>query len=216
MNTVKSMLPAAPDPLHTTFLSMVPRIERHARVYFRNVKDPNRKADCVQETVALCWKWLLRLNERGKDATQFVSTLATFAAKAVRCGRRLRGQESAKDVLSEAAQRNHSFSVGKLPDLSTLNTNLLMEALADNTQTPPPEAAAFRIDFPCWRRTHARRNRRLIDSMLLGERTQQLARHFQLSPARISQLRRLFHDDWSVFCADRCEALTAAMQSRTA
>jgi len=216
MNTVTSMLPVAPDPLHVSFLAMLPRIERHACVYFRNVKDPGHKADCVQETIALSWRWLLRLHERGKDATQFVSTLATFVARAVRSGRRLCGQEKAKDVLSPAAQRRHGFMVSKLPDFSTLNTNPLMEALADNTQTPPPEGAAFRIDFPAWRKTHVRRQRRLIDRMLQGERTQTLARQFRLSPARISQLRRYFHDDWSAFCADRDEALAAALQSRTA
>ncbi|MBL8792790.1 MAG: hypothetical protein JNM56_02690 [Planctomycetia bacterium] len=200
---------AASDPLHGTFLTMLPRIERHARVYFRNVKDSNRKADYIQETIALSWKWLRRLHARGKDATQFVSTLATFAARAVRSGRRLCGQEKAKDVLSPRAQQRHGFAVGKLPDFATLNGNPLEEALQDNTRTPPPEAAAFRIDFPAWRRTHTRRNRRIIDRMAQGERTQVLARQFDLSPARVSQLRRHFHDDWNIFCADCAELPTA-------
>lgn len=171
MNTVKRALPAVPVRLQTTFRGMLPRIERHARVYFRNVKDTNRKADYIQETIALSWKWLLRLDDHGKGATQFVSTLATFAARAVRSGRRLCGQEKAQDVLSPRAQQRHGFAVGKLPDFATLHGNPLEEALQDNTRSPVPEAAAFRIDFPAWRRTHSRRNRRLLDRMAQGSRT---------------------------------------------
>jgi hypothetical protein len=48
-----------------------------------------------------------------------VSTLATVAARAVRSGRRVCGQERAKDELSALAQQRHGFVVEKLPDCST-------------------------------------------------------------------------------------------------
>jgi hypothetical protein len=48
---------------------MLPRIELHGRIYFRHVRCPHRRADCVAVMVALCWKWFLRLVERGKDPT---------------------------------------------------------------------------------------------------------------------------------------------------
>jgi len=134
----------------------------------------------------------------------------------VRSGRRLCGQEKANDILSSRAQSRHGFSVGKLPDFATLNGNPLEEALQDNTQTPPPEAAAFRIDFPTWRRSHTRRNRRLIDRMAQGERTQILAHQFHLSPARISQLRWHFHDDWDRYCTDYTESATRSSHVRSA
>ena len=47
-----------------------------------------RREEVIQEMVALCWKWFVRLAERGRDATRFPSALATYAAKAVRSGRR--------------------------------------------------------------------------------------------------------------------------------
>jgi hypothetical protein len=207
---------ARPSVLHQGFLQLLPRLQLHGRIYFRHLKCHQQKQDALAEMTALAWKWYVRLVERGKDPASFPAMLATFAAKAVRCGRRLCGQEKAKDLLSPVAQRRHGFSVGKPPDVSTLNGNPLEEALGDNTKTPPPEAAAFRIDFPAWRKTQARRNRRLIDAMILGERTQTLAHRFHLSPARISQLRRHFHNDWSVFCADHRGAQAALGQSRTA
>src|SRR4051812_47981090 len=97
--------------LHTRFLSIVPRIVIHGRVYFRHVRCPARREDAVAEMVALRWKWYVRLAEQGKDPNQFVSKLAEFAARAVNCGRRLTGMEPAKDVLSTVAQKRHGFLV---------------------------------------------------------------------------------------------------------
>jgi hypothetical protein len=198
----RSLLVVPLPKLQSRFLSILPRIRTHARIYFRFVRCAVKKADLIAEAVALAWKWFVRLAQQGKDACRFPSVLATYAAKAVKCGRRVCGMNKANDVMNEQAQQKRGFAVGRLPDFSTLNTNPLMEALADNTQTPPPDAAAFRCDFPSWKRTRSRRDRRLIQKMAFGERTKDLARKFKLSPARVSQLRRDFHDDWVRFCSD--------------
>jgi hypothetical protein len=188
--------------LQARFVSlMLPRIETHAKVYFRQVKCPVRKQDFIAETVAIAWKWVKRLAEKGRDALGFVSQLATYAAKAVKSGRRLCGQLKPKDVLSEKAQQQHGFVVCSIPDYSTLGTNPMMDALIDNTQSPVPDQVAFRCDFPRWLRSHARRDRRIIQAMAMRERTLELSEKFKLSPARISQLRREYHKDWELFTA---------------
>jgi hypothetical protein len=191
----------APEDLHARFLLILPRIELHGRVYFRHLRCPHRKEDAVQEMVALCWKWFVRLDERGRDATRFPSALATFAAKAVRGGRRLTGMERAKDALSPLAQQRQGFAVVKLPDRGTLNGTPLEEALRDNTRSPVDEQVCFRLDFPVWLLTLARRDRRLVEGMALGHRTLDLARKFRLSPGRVSQLRREFKQRWGRFTA---------------
>ncbi len=84
-------------------MEMVSRIERHGRVYFRLLNDADKLEDAIAEMVALSWKWFVRLADRGKDPTQFPSSVATYAARAVRSGRRLCGQEKANDVLSPLA-----------------------------------------------------------------------------------------------------------------
>ena len=212
---------AAPTPtalsvhvLQVRFLSILPRIELHGRICFRYLRCPALRDDAVAEVVALAWKWHLRLAERGKDATQFPSALATFAARAVRAGRGLCGRERARDVLSPSAHQKHHFVVERLPDFSTLGGNPLEEALVDNTQTPPPEQASFRIDFPTWLRTRSERDRRLAEDLMTGERTLDLSRKFGLSPARISQLRRDFHEDWQRFCGIDKDLLTTAVCAR--
>jgi hypothetical protein len=191
--------------LQEAFLSLLPRIEAHARICFRYLRCPHRKDDAVAETVALAWKWHLSLARRGKDARAFPATFASLAVRQVRCGRRLCGQEAGKDALSGLAQTRHSFVVCKLPDREALSANPLADALADNTASPVPEQVCFRIDFPRWLGTLAERDWRIARDMVLGHRTRELARAHGLSQGRISQLRRAFHRDWNQFWEDAAD-----------
>ena len=201
--------------LHATFQSLLPRLETHAAIYFRSIRCPDTRADKIAESVALAWKWLLRLHERGKDVNQFTMVFVFLVARAVKSGRRLTGQERARDVLSSRAQRKHGFAVEPLPSSTrrpfddfygTVHGQQALDAfeerLSDNTMTPPPDAAAFRIDFPDWLRTRTDRDRRIIDDMICDERTLDLARKHGISPARVSQLRREFMEDWERFCGE--------------
>jgi hypothetical protein len=195
--------PAALARLHGTFLtSVLPKVLSHGRVYFRHLRSDELKEEYIAEMIALTWRWHLRLAERGKDATRFPTALATFAARAVRSGRRLAGMDRARDVLSPQARQRHGFAVGRLPDFSGLDGSMFDEALHDNTRTPPDEQCAFRIDFPAWRATHAERDREVLDDLMRGERTLDVAGKYGLSPGRVSQLRREFLTDWRRFISE--------------
>jgi hypothetical protein len=95
---------SGPDPrarslhhLQQTFVAdILPRVEAHARVYFRHVRCLHQMEELLAEMTAMCWKWFLRLVRRGKDILQFVSALVTYAARAVGCGRRVYGHERSK------------------------------------------------------------------------------------------------------------------------
>jgi hypothetical protein len=82
---------SSPNLLQARFLAILPRIERHGRLYFRHVKCPLQKEEMLAEMRGLCWKWFIRLIRRGKDVLQFVSALASYAARAVNSGRRVCG-----------------------------------------------------------------------------------------------------------------------------
>ena len=213
MNRPVQRLAAAPvEVLHVRFLALVPRIETHARIYFRGIRCPVKQEDRVQECVALAWKWFLRLSEQGKDVFEFPMAFAALLARAVKCGRRLCGQERAGEVLSFVAQQRHGFRVERLPSTTRSPHEHLYadpygqalldafeERLRDNTLTPIPDQVEFRIDFPAWLRTLTGRERRMVRAMAQGERTQDLSRDFDLSPGRVSQLRREFRDGWRRF-----------------
>jgi hypothetical protein len=201
--------------LHARFLAILPRVELHGRIYFRHLRCPHKKADAIQEMRALAWKWFLRLHERGRDPAGFVTTFVTLLARAVNNGRRVAGMAKAKDVMNPAAQMRHGFKVEPLPSSPRASHERLYaaptgqrlhdafeERLRDNTVTPVLDQVQFRIDFPAWLQTLTGRERRLICAMARNERTLDLSRRFELSPARVSQLRREFHDDWRRFCGD--------------
>jgi hypothetical protein len=185
--------------LQTRFVSILPRIEAHGHFHFRWKFDSARE-DLLAEMVAMCWKCFVRLFQRGKDPTQFVSALATFAARAMRAGRRLCGHEDAQDVLAPRAQHQHNFLVFNLPGSQPSSTGPLAEALCDNTQTPPDEQAIFRIDFPEWLASLGERKRSVAEDLMVGERTLDVAHRYGLTPGRISQIRREFREDWQHFC----------------
>jgi hypothetical protein len=186
------------------FLVHLPRFEAHARFAFRRLGCPHARADRVAETVALAWRHFAALARRGKKPEEFVTTLALRCSQAVKAGRRLAGCETGQDVLSPVARVRHGLRVTRLPDHDRESdrhplTGELAEALADNTRSAVPEQAAFRLDFPRWRSSLQRRDRRVLDALAGGERTADAARRFKLSPGRISQLRREYEEGWEQF-----------------
>ncbi len=52
------------------FERALPRIQLHAKVYFRDVVCPHRKADLLAEAVGLSFQWWLRLRKRGKNCSR--------------------------------------------------------------------------------------------------------------------------------------------------
>jgi hypothetical protein len=78
-------------------------------------------------------------------------------------------------VLSPLAQARRRFGLSPLPDVSSLSASPLEEALQENTVSPVPEQGVFRLDFPTWRATRCERDRKVIDDLMAGERTQDVA-----------------------------------------
>jgi len=203
------------DDLHTAFLRIAPRVELHGRVYFRGLKCPDTREDCICEMLALSWRWFLRLIAQGKNPLQFPTAIADFAARAVKAGRRLCGKHKGKDVMNPLAQQRHDFVVERL-SVSTCRSHesrysvplgqqaqdSFEERLRDNAVTPPPDAVAFKLDFACWLQTRTDRDRGIIGDLMLDERTTDVADKYGLSPGRVSQLRREYLQDWRTFCGE--------------
>jgi hypothetical protein len=164
--TTTTVTPRTDRSVTATFLAHLPRFEAHARFTFRRVGCPHARADRVAETVALAWRHFTALARRGKKPEEFVTTLALRCSQAVRAGRRLVGCETGTDVLSPVARVRHGLGVTRLPvhDRES-DRHPLPGALADNTRSAVPEQAAFRVDFPRWRASLWRRDRRVLDAL---------------------------------------------------
>jgi hypothetical protein len=195
--------------VQTAFLAILPKIEQIARFHFRNCPCGDRKQDCISETVALCWLWHRRLVAQGRDPSTFVTAFTRLAALAVSSGRRLCGQETARDALSSACQRRQRFTVVPIADGCGARVSVFDDALRDNMQSPIPNQVQFRIDYPSWRATLDDRRQHLVDAMMEGYSTSDLATQFGVTAGRVSQLRREFHDSYAAFCGDVVQDLSA-------
>lgn len=199
---------AGVDARHVAFLALLPRLQTHARIYFRGVRCPVAREEAIQETLALAWQWYVRLTERGKDACAFPMVFAALVARAVKSGRRVCGQDS-RDVLSRLAQKRHGFRVEPLPAATRASHEHLCgsvtgqrqqdafeERLRDDTRTPVPDQAAFRLDWPCFLQTLSRRDRDLVNFLALGHQATHAAARFGLSAPRVTQLRQQWCRQW--------------------
>ena len=192
---------ACPVDPHSSFQSIYAAVQRYARVKLRFLACADRKAELTAEAVGLAWLWHIRLCRQGRDSRRFPTTIAQFALRAALSGRRLVGQESSSDLLSTVAQRRHGIAVQSLSAFDNPTNELLADALRECPRCRVPDLAHFRVEFPRWLRRMSRRNRRFVARAAEGNSTSDLARMFQISKARISQMRRELARSWSAFCS---------------
>jgi hypothetical protein len=73
------------------------------------------------------------------------------------------------------------------------------EILVEDRQAGPAEIAASRIDVGAWLASLPERTRRVAEHLARGETTTAVARAFDLTPGRISQLRAALRQSWNLF-----------------
>ena len=111
-----------------------------------------------------------------------------------RIGKHVGGsQEAARDVMSSVARRRHGFRL----DLG--DCDRLRNMLTASGRTGVPDLVAFKVDFDHWFSMFTRRDQKIITALASGERTKAVADRFGISPARVSQLRRRYEQQWLVF-----------------
>jgi hypothetical protein len=205
---------------HDDFLALLPVVERHARVAFRDL-DVEAHEEAAAEAVAAAFEAHVTLKARDRNPAGFPSALATYSVLHVLDGRHVGGRSSSCDVLSRKAQRLRGFRVEPLPASTRAafesvyarirgqqKSDALEEHLRDNTQTPVPEQVAFRLDFPAFLQTLTERNRQMALAMAEGHAARRVAERFGLSPGRVTQLRQQWQRAWLLFQGE-AEELTA-------
>lgn len=153
------------------FLELLPQIEYYACCAFRKM-DRERREDAIQEVRANAWCAYHRLVELGKEDLAYASVLARFAVAQYRDGRRVGKKVNSKDVYSRQAQQKGAFRVHHFGSPRRQGCSW-EDGLTDNTRSPVPDQAAFRIDFPAWLSTQSRRNRQIVQSLVVGNTCRQ-------------------------------------------
>jgi hypothetical protein len=190
--------PRTPSPdWHTTFLTMLPKIQDHARFRFRHLTD-DRLEDAAQEVVCNCLVAYASLVEQGRATAATWSSLAKFAVAQVRSGRRVGTSLNIKDITSSYCQQRKHIAVESLHHWDPQDQEWREILVEDQTATPA-DLAACRIDFPAWLNTLSRRDRKIALTLSQGEATHRVAQLFRLSAGRVSQLRRELCEAWQRF-----------------
>jgi RNA polymerase sigma factor (sigma-70 family) len=176
------------------FLSMLPTICSVAQHAFRGLR-PDAREDAVQEVIAHAFVAFTRLVQQGRQHLAFGSVLGRYAVAQYLVGRRIGSRLNSHDVMAPGQRR---CRVQSLDDFDAQDGQW-REALVEDTQTPVPDQASFRIDFPAWLSRLGSRDRAVAQSLAANYTTGEVAVQHGISPGRVSQLRRELHDGWEQF-----------------
>ena len=180
---------------HAGFLAMLPAIRRHLKVEFRHL-DPEARAEAVQEGVCNAMTAYVRLHERGEVEKAYPTPLAKYAARQIRDGRKVGGKLNVKDVSSrllpaaEARRARTPRQVGQGRRLAG-GYRGGQERDARRCRARPPRLRRLAQDPP-------RRDRKVALDLARGNRTGDVARKYELSDGRISQLRKELRLSWEI------------------
>ena len=186
---------------HAGFLAMLPAIEFKARIAFRHLK-PEAREEAVAECLANALVAYARLYALGKVDLAYPTVLARYAAAQVKDGRKVGGHLNIYDVSSTYCQRQKGINVERLDHFDE-EENVWQEAVIQDTRTSPvPETVSFRVDFAAWLKRLSHRDRRIAETLALGNRPGDVAKQFKVSAGRISQLRSELAESWGKFVGD--------------
>jgi hypothetical protein len=182
------------DKRHHFAIVILPIVERYARMVF-SWCSPDEREERTAEAVAAAFVGYVSLVNRGRDREVTAWSLAFIAARRARSGRHVGGsQDKATDVMT----KGNGFTVLRFGTMRDLPSEL-HEALIENTRSPVPEQAAFRIDFPEFLASQSGKKRRVAKLLAVGNRATDVAHTVGVSPSRVTQIRRQLCQDWQSF-----------------
>ena len=185
------------DCRQTAFLMILPRIQSQAWNAFQGLSF-DLKQELQSEVVGHCWKSFIRLFELGRHEDVSPMSLARFAIRAVRSGRRMGASLNINDVSSNYCQRRLGIRTTPFCMIDQHGERLAESLIADE-RARPDQLVMARIDFSEWLQTLKPLHRKVAEHLSLGESTHSTARIFNLTPGRISQIRRLLEQSWLSF-----------------
>jgi len=185
--------PATPA-WHDGFLTLLPQIQECLRFTFRKLPAWERD-EAMAEAIANTAVAYARLYERGKLDVAFAGSLVAFAVKWYFAGRRVGTKLNVNDISSPYARRMRGFVVKSL-DQRAANGDW-KETLIEDKTSGPAEIAAARLDLETWLARMPRLKRGIAKTLATGESTSATAKRFDVTPGRVSQIRRELAESWA-------------------
>jgi hypothetical protein len=181
------------------FVAMLPEIQQRLQRAFRQL-DPESREDAIAEGVIHSLLSYVRLVEQGRAEVASTSTLAWYAALAVKRGRPAGGRMNGKEPLSRYAQ------VGNGIQIEQRHGNWI-DMLVEDKRASVPDQVAAKLDVGTWFATLSRRMKRIARDLACGFSTSEVAEKHGVTPGRISQLRRTLEASWFAFQQEAAPAI---------
>lgn len=197
-----SSLPVCTSLQQVQFLLLLPGILRSVRYGTRELPSEQREEAC-QEVIVQTFLGFLRLCQRGLQEKGFASSLAGFALKRYRSGRRV-SRHSSTSLWDEGQDLRRTLKKrARLPDCRNADVRIFRqpwkESLPVDGRTPVIDQVCFRLDFKIWYASLSPVRRQVVDRLSLGDSPAEVATQLKVSRARVSQIRRELQRDWERF-----------------
>jgi hypothetical protein len=173
------------------FVEMLPEIRKWLRLAFRQL-GPEAREDAIEEGIVHSLLSYSRLHGKGRGDNANASSLAWYAALAVKRGRPAAGHLNGKDPLSRYAQ------VGNKIRFERQNGEWI-EKLVEDKRASVPDQVAAKLDVSAWFTSLTQRTKQIAKDLALGCSTSEVAQKHGVTPGRISQLRRRLEESWEAF-----------------
>jgi len=161
------------------------------------------REELAAAAIASAYVMCVRLVERGRSHRVFVSPLARWGVRHALSWRSVGNRRSSLDITSRYCQQRYGLQQLSL-DSPAVGTDQWREVIIEDRSTSPAETAIARLDFNAWLKSLPPQKRSVAEELATGESTSEVARHFRLTPGRISQIRRELETDWQQFQCEAC------------
>lgn len=185
------------DAWQHKFVEIMPRLKRQLAIAFGRLP-PELREEAVQEGIVNCLRAFVRLHKQDRLEAAFPSSLARFAVLQGCSGRMACSPLNCHEPLSRYAQLRKGIVVERL-DRRCSKSGEWLEAIVEDRRASIADRVALRIDVPAWLAGLSQRTRRIAADLAIGFTTNEVARKYRLSAARISQVRRELHRSWLKF-----------------
>jgi hypothetical protein len=175
----------------SNFVTMLPEIQQRLRRAFRHL-DPASREESIADGIVHCLLSFARLHDQGRTDAASASTLAWYAALAVKRGRPAGSCMNGKEPLSRYAQIGNGIQVEQ-------GCGDWIDLLVEDKRAPVLDQVAARMDVRAWFATLTQRMRQIAKDLALGCSTSEVASKHGVTAGRISQLRRTLEESWAAF-----------------
>ncbi len=191
MITINSDSPKDELDWQSAFADILPEIKKWLRLAFCRLGAEARE-DAIEEGIIHALLSYSRLHGKGRAAKANASSLAWYAARAVKRGRPAVGRMNGRDPLSRYAQ------VGSGIRLERQNGEWIDKLVADKRASVPDQVAA-KLDVTAWFTSLTQRTKQIAKDLAIGSSTSEVAQKHGVTQGRISQLRRRLAESWATF-----------------